>query len=126
MRGAVRGGARRLAGRLAVSEHGRRFSDQWHVSPTDYSGVRCKAALSNSQCAWRIALDSPPDEAQSCCHRMPGATADRAAATVDSAALFHYVTRSAEDFAAKAQRGSGMSNRVRKWQMFEAIHRCAA
>lgn len=62
------------------------------------------------------------------CHVTPAAQMYRvtsgAEPSVARVALFHYVTRSRDDFAAKHARGSGMSRTGKSWVFFEAITKC--
>jgi hypothetical protein len=44
---------------------------------------------------------------------------------VDTVALFHYATKSREDFAAKVARGSAMSAAVKRWEWFDQLAECA-
>ena len=45
-------------------------------------------------------------------------------ATVSKIALFHYVTRSRQDFEVKSRRGGGNGN-PKTWSFFDATERCA-
>jgi hypothetical protein len=45
--------------------------------------------------------------------------------STDRVALFHYVTRSREDFAYKQQRGGGQNKDAKPWSYFEHIKECA-
>ena len=56
------------------------------------------------------------------CIRMPSASVQPASIT--RVALFHYVTKSRQDYDVKMQRGSGMSRKVKPLSFFEGIARC--
>ena len=40
-------------------------------------------------------------------------------------ALYHYVTKSRQDFAAKTKRGSGMSGATKREDYFQSVQQCA-
>lgn len=52
-------------------------------------------------------------------HKVPGG------ATVQKLALFHYITRSKEDFLRKASRGGGNTSRPKTGAFFDKVVRCA-
>jgi hypothetical protein len=46
--------------------------------------------------------------------------------SVDRLALFHYATRSREDFAIKQTRGGGNTRVGKSWSYFDILSRCAS
>lgn len=63
------------------------------------------------------------DAGQPRCYRDAGSM--RFPPSVDKVALFHFTTKSHEDFAAKLSRGSAMTHRGKNWRFFERVARCA-
>lgn len=57
------------------------------------------------------------------CLPVPGSTAEWP--SVERVALFHYVTRSEEDFARKMERGGGQNAEPKPWSYFHDIAKCA-
>jgi hypothetical protein len=45
--------------------------------------------------------------------------------SIERIAIFHYVTRSAADFAAKRARGGGQNRDGKPWSFFDEIAKCA-
>ena len=77
--------------------------------------------------------DDPPDESLNCkptdiytpgCRRNPGKAHDENR-TVEHIALFHYVTKSKEDFRTKINRRNG-AGFTRDWRYFRMIQKCVS
>ena len=58
------------------------------------------------------------------CRPVPGSEGEVPVAT--RVALFHYVTRSEEDFRRKQARGGGQNRDAKPWTYFEAISKCVS
>jgi len=68
------------------------------------------------------ALRGDPGDVARCYH---DAGSLRNPASVATAALFHFTTKSQQDFDAKLSRGSAMTHRGKNWSFFERVARCA-
>ena len=108
-------------GRVSVDEHKNPIRNlAWRGKKRD----GCSEA-DREPCADAAALPKPqqPRWFSSCCYSMPAASYSNP--TVDRVALFHYATKSWEDFEVKMARGSGMSTQDKDSSYFDAIKRCA-
>lgn len=72
--------------------------------------------------AGRRAAAQPPPRSR--CHRDAGF--QRSSASVTRVALFHYATKSEQDFVVKVQRGSAMKKTGKPWSFFHQVQRCAS
>ena len=75
-------------------------------------------------CASEAAKKTPFEQFSTCCYSMPAALA-REHPSVERVALFHYATKSREDFNGKMARGSGMSKRSKTAEYFDGLAECA-
>jgi hypothetical protein len=96
--------------RLAVNEVFQPIRRVWKVT-----GAARRAGLTDVDCR------AHPDARS--CFQTPGALLKPPAA--EKVALFHYATKSREDFKRKLTRGSGMSKATKDWSYFEELVGCA-
>ena len=109
-------------GRVSVNEHKRPIQGrEWRGR----RGGGCKPADRES-CSDANAQpkQKQPDWFDRCCYSM--AAAASGGATVDRVALFHYATKSWQDFEVKMARGSGMGDQDKDSSYFDDIKRCAS
>jgi hypothetical protein len=107
-------------GLRAQSETGASIGEQWRVAP------QCRppqGAVTVKQCRTEASLDERFDRFDECCSTMPGAMNRKP--SVHRVALYHYATKSWEDFAAKMKRGSGMSRSAKTKAYFDNLAECA-
>ena len=83
-----------------------------NIEPNQWKGGKCEEAFKNK---------SPQLRA----HCYKSAEPLYRNGTVERVALFHYATKSEEDFKNKMQRGSGMSLRAKGYDYFNEIQKCA-
>jgi hypothetical protein len=107
----------------SVNEYGRPLPLIWHTYPRCNPRQRKpKSPVDVKECQqWANEHDPPPDFAQCC--GMVAPAMDRPA-SVDTIALYHFATKSQDDFVAKQQRGSGMSGASKKAEYFEKLREC--
>jgi hypothetical protein len=109
-------------GMNSVNEHGRPIPLNWHVVPRCNAHGRKrgkKPSVSDNQCKDWSAERSPPPDFVECCTMVAPAT--ERTGTVDKIALFHFATKSEEDFALKQRRGSGMSGGTKTMDYFNQL-----
>ena len=95
------------------------IGEEWRVSPP------CRnTSFTVAQCKSEAALDERSERFDECCFVMPGALNRQP--SVERVAVFHYATKSWQDFAAKMKRGSGMSRSAKKEDYFTSLAKCAS
>ena len=112
--------ARRDA-KLPVDEHHTTVDRQWFTrhqrflprGKTAWRGDRCKIAGGEA---------APPADLETFCY-ITAAAMRPDAGTAERVALFHYGTKSAQDFRAKVERGSGLSQHAKGQDYFDGIQR---
>ena len=102
----------------AQSETGAAIPDEWRVTSLCKHRARpITAAHCRAQAAFK-----PTSHFEKCCYSMPAATSQ--AASVERVALYHFATKSWQDFSVKMQRGSGMSKSAKTAEYFNDLARC--
>lgn len=101
----------------SVNENLNRLEEVWmplpkNIQPNQWKGTQCTQAFESSSPQLRI-------------HCYKTAAPLFRNGTVEHVALFHYATKSAEDFKNKMARGSGMSLRAKGYDYFNEILKCA-
>lgn len=100
-----------------MDENFKEIMPMWKGKP-----VFKKSGGLDEDCHERAAKHDP--DVRNDCFLSSGATGDPA--TANKIALYHYATKSLQDFSEKMSRGSGMSRRSRKgMDYFAEISRCA-
>jgi hypothetical protein len=94
-------------GRMAVNEHFLALNPTWRLKPN----------TADPDCSLH------PNTRQ--CYLVPSSSY-REEASADHIALYHYVTKSREDFALKQARGSGMSAAMKDDTFFKRLTKCAS
>lgn len=100
-------------GRTVVNENMVSYPMTWKATP-----VAKRMGTRDSDCK-----KMSSDERSSKCFLIATATASQDIASVNKIGLFHYATKSIQDFSAKMKRGSGMSNARKGMAYFEEIAR---
>ena len=108
-------------GMVSVDEHAQPLENQWKAIPQ--RGELGLQKWTAKQC--HVAGQNDPLSVQTHQHCHLTAAPMRQNATVDKVALFHYATKSLQDFNAKIKRGSGMSYAAKDHGWFNAIKECA-
>jgi hypothetical protein len=104
----------------AQSELGDAVDKEWRVSPS------CRppySTITPDSCLKEATLVQKFEDFDKCCSWMPGAL--NRSPTVERIALFHYATKSWEDFSSKMKRGSGMSKSTKTLSYFQQLEQCA-
>ena len=107
----------------ALTERGGVLPTSWRVHPNCRAPYReAEDAVTRQRCVKEQGWSVHSQEYHDCCYEMPGAASKES--SVESVALFHFATKSWEDFDAKMKRGSGMSKSKKTRDYFDRIAEC--